>query len=164
MLQRSFLGCRLRCALASPRPRLCWHAFACLPGPPSVRGCSAYELCSFLPRRTCLRLILFCTCPPLCAGRCGRCPPGSGVMSELFFGCFVHTPAATAYPLPNARGIAQSLAAPGPPSVANDSPSLRQGAVIRHTCMLQWNHAACCSSEICAAAGATCVARKEAIE
>ena len=67
-LQRSFLGCRLRCAPASPRPRLCWHAFPCLPGPPSVRGCSADELCSILPRRTCLRLILFCTCPPLCAG------------------------------------------------------------------------------------------------
>ena len=23
---------------------------------------------TFLPRRTCLRLILFCICPPLCAG------------------------------------------------------------------------------------------------
>ena len=34
----------------------------------SVRGCSASELCSILPRRTCLRLILFCTCRPLCAG------------------------------------------------------------------------------------------------
>ena len=58
LLQRSFLGCRLRCAPASPRPRLCWHAFPCLPGPPSVRGCSAFELCSILPRRTCLRLTL----------------------------------------------------------------------------------------------------------
>ena len=26
---------------ASPRPCLCWHAFACLPGPPAVRGYSA---------------------------------------------------------------------------------------------------------------------------
>ena len=68
MLQRSFLGCRLRCAPAIPRTRLCWHAFPCLPGPQSVRGCSASDLCSILPRRTCLRLILFCTCPPLCAG------------------------------------------------------------------------------------------------
>ena len=42
--------------------------FPCLLGPPSVRGCSASELCSILPQRTCLRLILFCTCPPLCAG------------------------------------------------------------------------------------------------
>ena len=33
-----------------------------------IRGCSASELCSTLPRRTCLRLILFCICPPLCAG------------------------------------------------------------------------------------------------
>ena len=24
--------------------------------------------CLILPRRTCLRLILFCICPPLCAG------------------------------------------------------------------------------------------------
>ena len=32
--------------------------FPCLPGPQSVRGCSASELCSILPRRTCLRLIL----------------------------------------------------------------------------------------------------------
>ena len=47
--------------------RLCWHAFPCLPGPQSVRGCSASALCSILPRRTCLRLILFCICPPLCA-------------------------------------------------------------------------------------------------
>ena len=50
------------------RTRLCWQAFPCLPGPQSVRGCSASELCSILPRRTCLRLVLFCTCPPLCAG------------------------------------------------------------------------------------------------
>ena len=42
--------------------------FPCLPGPQSVRGCSASELCSILPGRTCLQLILFCTCPPLCAG------------------------------------------------------------------------------------------------
>ena len=64
------------------------HAFPCLLGPPSVRGCSASELCSILPRSTCLRLILLCTCPPLCAGGCGRCPPGSGVMSDLFFCVF----------------------------------------------------------------------------
>ena len=62
------LGVSLRCAPASPRPRLSWHAFPCLLGPPSVRGCSASELSSILPRRTRLRLILFCTCPPLCAG------------------------------------------------------------------------------------------------
>ena len=68
MLQRSFLGCRLRCALAIPRTRLCWHTFPCLPGPQSVRGCSASALCSILARGTCLRLILFCICPPLCAG------------------------------------------------------------------------------------------------
>ena len=59
---------RLRCAHAIPRMRLCWHAFPCLPGPQSVRGCSASALCSILPRRTCLRLILSCICPPLCAG------------------------------------------------------------------------------------------------
>ena len=54
----------------------------CSTGPQSVRGCSASELCSILPRRTCLRLILFCTCPPLCAGALWT---GSGVMSDLFF-------------------------------------------------------------------------------
>ena len=37
----SCLVCRLRCAPASPRPRLRWHAFALL-GPPSARGCSVY--------------------------------------------------------------------------------------------------------------------------
>ena len=37
-------------------------------GPQSVRGCSASALCSTLPRCTCLRLILLCICPPLCAG------------------------------------------------------------------------------------------------
>ena len=68
LLQHSFLGCRLRCAPAIPRTCLCWHAFPCLPGLQSVRGCSASELCSILPRCTCLRLILFCTCAPLCAG------------------------------------------------------------------------------------------------
>ena len=66
--QRSCLVCRLRRAPASSRPRLCWHTFACLPGPPSMRGCSAYGPGPILPRRACLRLILFCTCPPLCAG------------------------------------------------------------------------------------------------
>ena len=69
--QRSCLVCRLRCAPASPPPRLCWHTFACLPGPPSMRGCSSYGPGPILPQRTCLRrmrLILFCTCPPLCAG------------------------------------------------------------------------------------------------
>ena len=41
-----------------------------LPAWSSVRArcCSASELCSILPQRTCLRLILFCTRPPLCAG------------------------------------------------------------------------------------------------
>ena len=68
LLQRSFLGCRLQCAPAGPRTRPCWHASPCLPGPPSVRGCSASALCLILPRRTCLHLMLFCTCPPLCAG------------------------------------------------------------------------------------------------
>ena len=52
----------------APPPRLCWHTFACLPGPPSVRGCSACGPGPILRRRACLRLILFCTCPPLCAG------------------------------------------------------------------------------------------------
>ena len=37
-------------------------------GPPCARGCPAYGLVPFVPRRSCLRLILFCTCPPLCTG------------------------------------------------------------------------------------------------
>ena len=37
-------------------------------GRPSIRGCSAYGLVLCLPRRCSLRLLLFCTCPPLCAG------------------------------------------------------------------------------------------------
>ena len=45
-----------------------WHAFPCLPGPPSMRGCSAYAPGLILHRSACLRLILLCTCPPLCAG------------------------------------------------------------------------------------------------
>ena len=47
---------------------LCWHTFACLPGPPSMRGCPACGPGPILPRRACLRLILFCTCLSLCAG------------------------------------------------------------------------------------------------
>ena len=35
---------------------------------PSVRGCSAYGPVLCLPRRCSLRQLLFCTCPPLCAG------------------------------------------------------------------------------------------------
>ena len=72
--QRSCLVCRLRCAPASHRPRPCWHAFACLPGPSSVRGvhgCACGPVL-IMPRRACLRLILFCTCPPL--GLCAAAP------------------------------------------------------------------------------------------
>ena len=46
----------------------CWPAFAFLLGHPSIRGCSAYGLVLCLPRRCSLRLLLFCTCPPLCTG------------------------------------------------------------------------------------------------
>ena len=42
--------------------------FAFLLGRPSIRGCSAYGLVLCLPRRCSLRLLLSCTCPPLCAG------------------------------------------------------------------------------------------------
>ena len=66
--QRSCLVCRLQCAPTSHPLRLRWHAFACLPGPPSIRGCSAYGPGMVLSRSACLRLILFGTCPPLCAG------------------------------------------------------------------------------------------------
>ena len=52
----------------APPPRLCWRTFACLHGHPDMRGCSAYGPGPILTRRACLRLILFCTCPPLCAG------------------------------------------------------------------------------------------------
>ena len=69
------LGCVLRVACAAYRlwpavlrPRLCWHTFACLSGPPSMRGCSACGLGPILPRSACLRLVLFCPCPPLCKG------------------------------------------------------------------------------------------------
>ena len=31
-------------------------------------GCSAYAPGPILPQSACLRLILFCTCPPLCVG------------------------------------------------------------------------------------------------
>ena len=64
--QHSCLVCHLRCAPASPRPRLCWHAFACQHGPPSACGCSSCGPDLILPLRASLRLILFCTCPPLC--------------------------------------------------------------------------------------------------
>ena len=49
---------------------LYWHAFACsgLPGPPSVRGCSADGPGLILPRSACLRLILFCTSAPVRSG------------------------------------------------------------------------------------------------
>ena len=68
--------------------------FPCLPGPLSVRGCSASALCSILPRRTCLRLIPFCTCPPLCAGALWPMP--AWVWRDVrvfffFFGCLAAT-------------------------------------------------------------------------
>ena len=57
------------CGVHPPAPhRVCWHAFACLPGPPSMRGCSACGPGMILPRSARLRLILFRTCPPLCVG------------------------------------------------------------------------------------------------
>ena len=40
----------------------------CMPGPLSMRGFSAYAPGPILPWSACLRLILFCICPPLCAG------------------------------------------------------------------------------------------------
>ena len=52
----------------------CWPAFAFLLGRPSIRGCSAYGLVLCLPRPCSLRLLLFCTCPPLCAGALGPMP------------------------------------------------------------------------------------------
>ena len=60
--------CFQHCTALCSRPRRCWHAFACLPGPPSIRGCSACGPGPILPWRACLRLIMFCTRPPLCAG------------------------------------------------------------------------------------------------
>ena len=62
------LGVLSWCAPASPRPRLRWHALACLPGPLPAHGCSAYGPVLLLPQCPCLRLLLSCTCPPLCAG------------------------------------------------------------------------------------------------
>ena len=57
------------CGVHPPAPnRVYVGTFAYLPSPPSVRGCSAYALGVILPRCTCLRLILFWTCPPLCVG------------------------------------------------------------------------------------------------
>ena len=83
-LQRSCLAARLRCAPASPRPRLCWHASACLPGPPS--GCSAYGPGLILPWSACLRLMsCFSRVRPCAQGRCGRCPHGPGI---IFFNLF----------------------------------------------------------------------------
>ena len=43
-------------------------AFAFLLGRPSIRGCFAYGLVLCLRRRCFLRLLLFCTCPPLRTG------------------------------------------------------------------------------------------------
>ena len=51
----------------------------CVVAPPT--NCVRFFAFDFAPS-TCLRLILFCTCAQ---GRCGRCPPRSGVMSDLFF-------------------------------------------------------------------------------
>ena len=49
-----------------PRGRSrCWPVSAFLLGRPSIRGCSAYGLVLCLPRPCSLRLLLFCTCPPL---------------------------------------------------------------------------------------------------
>ena len=63
------LVCRRRRAPACLRPHACWRTSAFLLGRPSTCGCSAAcrsVLC--VVRRCSLRLILFGTCPPLCAG------------------------------------------------------------------------------------------------
>ena len=38
------------------------------PSSARARGCSTYGAVLFLPRPTCLRLIMFCTCPYMCVG------------------------------------------------------------------------------------------------
>ena len=46
------------------RLRWCWQAFTFLLDLPSTRGCSACASFLCLPRR----LLMSCTCPPLCSG------------------------------------------------------------------------------------------------
>ena len=36
------LGVSSAVCTRQPLTRMCWHAFTCLPGPPSMRGCFAY--------------------------------------------------------------------------------------------------------------------------
>ena len=66
--RHSCLVLRLRRAPGCLRLRRYWQAFTFLLGFPSTRGCSAYGSVLCLPRRCSLRLLLFCTCPALCAG------------------------------------------------------------------------------------------------
>ena len=54
--------------------------------PPHVVGCSACGSVLYLPQRCSLRLLLFCTCPPLCAGL--LCPMRAWVWCDVrFFFC-----------------------------------------------------------------------------
>ena len=55
-------------------------------GPPSARGCSACGPVLISPRCACLRLILFCTCPPLCVRALWPMP--AWVWLTCFFFCF----------------------------------------------------------------------------
>ena len=62
------LVCRLRRAPGCLRPRARWRTSAFFFGRPSTRGCSACGSALHLLRHFSLRLLLFCTRPPLCAG------------------------------------------------------------------------------------------------
>ena len=66
------------------RPRPCWRAFAFLLGRQSTRGCSVCGPDLMLPQRAFLRLVLFCTCPPLCAGALWTMP--AWVWRDIFLG------------------------------------------------------------------------------
>ena len=67
-----------RVCTCQPHLPLRWPAFTWLTGPPSSHGWFACSPVAFIPQSCCLCLILFCTCPPLCYNRSGRCPSGSG--------------------------------------------------------------------------------------
>ena len=64
----------------------------CVVAPPTdrVRFCPRDFAPAILPRHACLRLILFCTCPPLCAGVLWPMPAWvwRGVRSVFFGGFF----------------------------------------------------------------------------
>ena len=89
MSQRSCLGSSAVCTRKPPTASMLERF--CLPAWSSVHAWlpRLQSVSDFAPERLPAPDPSFARVRPCAQGRCGRCPPGSGVMSNLFFFCLV---------------------------------------------------------------------------